>query len=126
MIGTITFTADLPQEAYDKILGNTPEEMDRMLKPGYAFDLSDGKDRAVTYIAFPEGTKPEDVEKVVKCVECKYKPYIVTDEYDYEEEVFPEYKEGNRCPCQCDDSFYNYIPPNDWYCKNGKRKEKTE
>ena len=59
--GQITFKAKLPQEFYDKILGNTPEDMDRMLTPGYAFDLSDGKDRAVTYIAFPEGTKPEEV-----------------------------------------------------------------
>ena len=59
--GQITFKAELPQEFYDKILGNTPEEMARMLQPGYAFDLSDGKDRSVTYIAFPAGTKPDDV-----------------------------------------------------------------
>lgn len=59
--GQITFEAELPQEFYEKILGNTPEEMARMLQPGYAFNLSDGKDRTVTYIAFPEGTTPDEV-----------------------------------------------------------------
>ena len=69
--GQITFKAELPQEFYDKIIGNTPEEMDRMLQPGYEFDLSDGKDRAVTYIAFPKGTKPEDVAQIVHCGKCR-------------------------------------------------------
>lgn len=55
----------LPLEALDKILGNTTEEMDRMLSLGYTFDLSDGADRTVTYISFPKGTDPNDVAPVV-------------------------------------------------------------
>lgn len=70
---SVEISADLPQEAIDKILGNTKEDMDRMLSLGYAFDLSDGKDRAVTYISFPKGTDPKDVAPVVhaKWIECE-------------------------------------------------------
>lgn len=108
--GQITFKAELPQEFYDKIFGNTPEEMDRMLQPGYAFDLSDGKDRTVTYIAIPKGTKPEDVEKVTRCKGCIYW----------------------RCPERgnpwCDHYFAGLrcIPmPND-YCPYGDREDEKE
>ncbi len=61
----IEIKAELPQEAINKILGNTKEEMDRMLSPGCTIDLSDGKGRTVTYISFPKGTKPEDVAPAV-------------------------------------------------------------
>ncbi len=40
--GTITFTADLPQEVIDKVLANTKEDMDKWLEAGNTFDLSDG------------------------------------------------------------------------------------
>lgn len=60
----IEIKSELPQEAINKILGNTKEDMDRMLSPGYTIDLSDGKDRTVTYISFPNGTTPEDVAPV--------------------------------------------------------------
>ncbi len=69
--GTISFTADLPQEVIDKVLANTKEDMDKWLESGNTFDLSDGTDRTVAYISFPKGTKPEDVVQVVRCAECK-------------------------------------------------------
>lgn len=70
--GTITFTADLPQEAIDKVLANTKEDMDKWLETGNTFDLSDGADRIVVYISFPKGTKLEDVVRVVRCKDCAY------------------------------------------------------
>lgn len=70
--GTITFTADLPQDVIDKVLANTKEDMDKWLEAGNTFDLSDGADRTVAYISFPKGTKPEDVVRVVRCKDCIY------------------------------------------------------
>lgn len=70
--GTIAFTADLPQEAIDKVLANTKEDMDKWLESRNTFDLSDGADRTVAYISFPKGTKPEEVVQVVRCGRCEY------------------------------------------------------
>lgn len=70
--GSITFKADCPKEVFDKILGNTPEDMARMLQPGSTFDLSDGESRTVAYISFPKGTDPKDVAIVVRCRKCAH------------------------------------------------------
>lgn len=106
----MTIEAQMPKEVYDKITGNTPEEMDRMLKPGYAFDLSDGKDRTVTYIAFPGGTKPEGVERIIKCEDCFYwrSPEGRNPWCDH-------YFAGLRC-----------IPMPDDFCPYAQRKDGTE
>lgn len=57
---------------------------------------------------------PVDVVEVVRCIDCKYRPY--GEEHDY---VFPlEY----RCPCQCDDNWHSWMPKDDFFCGNGERK----
>lgn len=61
--------------------------------------------------------------EVIRCGECKHKPYP-SDNYDFNngdcgfEIIFPDY----RCPCQCDDGYYNRIPDDDWFCGNAERR----
>ena len=103
--GTITFTADLPQEVIDKVLANTKEDMGKWLEAGNMFDLSDGADRTVAYISFPKGTKPEDVVRVVRCEDCIYYDQL-------------------RRACGRTDiirSDFRLIMPN-WYCADGIRR----
>lgn len=61
-----------------------------------------------------------DAVPVVRCKDCKHRPTLTDRECDagfqYE---FPD----ERCPCQCDDSWYNWRPDDDWYCANGERRE---
>lgn len=60
-----------------------------------------------------------DVTEIVRCKDCKHKPIKVGTEHDFTIE-FPDYD----CPCQnAEDYYYDYIPPDDWFCANGERKE---
>lgn len=67
---------------------------------------------------------PTAQSEIIRCKDCKHKPHT-SDKYDYDnsdcgfEIIFPDY----RCPCRCEDEYYNYIPDNDWYCGNAERKE---
>ena len=62
--------------------------------------------------------------EIIRCKDCKHKPYP-SDNYDYDngdcgfEIIFPDY----RCPCRCDDEYYNHIPDDDWFCGNAERRE---
>ena len=103
--GTITFTADLPQEVIDKVLANTKEDMDKWLEAGNTFDLSDGADRTVAYISFPKGTKLEDVTRVVRCRECDYKR---------------KQKNGQKY-CGLHGTHYAITVTDDWFCADGRR-----
>lgn len=60
-----------------------------------------------------------DAVPVIRCKDCKHRPKRTGDEgngFDYE---FPDYK----CPCYCDDPWYNWMPKDNWFCGNGERKE---
>lgn len=46
-----------------------------------------------------------DAVKVVRCKDCKHRYHSV------------------ECPCQSYDHFYSWMPADDWFCKNGERKE---
>lgn len=64
------------------------------------------------------------VGELVRCRDCIHKPHT-TDRFnpispDGFEIIFPDY----RCPCQCDDGYYNYMPDDNWYCGNGERRQK--
>lgn len=56
-----------------------------------------------------------DAVEVVRCKDCKHRP-TGADRDDLE---FPD----EKCPCQCEDDWYNWKPADDWYCGNGERKE---
>lgn len=108
--GTITFTADLPQEAIDKVLGNTKEDMDKWLDSGNTFDLSDGADRTVVYISFPKHTKPEDIVRVVRCRECKYWNRFTRVTFKDERKGLCEYRD------------HIMATRDDFYCADGERR----
>lgn len=65
-----------------------------------------------------------DAVELVRCRDCIHKPHT-SDRYDPIngdgfEIIFPDY----RCPCQCEDGYYNWMPADDWYCGNGERRQK--
>lgn len=67
---------------------------------------------------------PAAESEIIRCKDCKHKPHT-SDKYDYDngdcgfEIIFPDH----RCPCQCEDRYYNRIPDDDWYCGNAERRE---
>ena len=59
-----------------------------------------------------------DVVEVVRCKECKHRPHKDEDGY-----VWSPSWDDLICPCLCDDSYYNWIPEDDFFCKRGERRE---
>lgn len=54
----------------------------------------------------------------VRCKDCKHRPTkpenfnISNGGFDLE---FPD----DECPCQCDDGWYSWYPPDDFFCARG-------
>ena len=61
-------------------------------------DLTDAIEDAPTIDAMP----------VVRCKDCKHRE---NREWD------------SPCPCVCADSWYSWMPEDDWFCANGERKK---
>lgn len=63
-----------------------------------------------------------DAVQVIRCKDCKHRPKRLEDG---EGEGFNlEFPDDNfKCPCQCDDGWYNWMPADNWFCGNGERKE---
>lgn len=57
-----------------------------------------------------------DAVEVVRCKDCKYKPTGTGCNHDLE---FPVHY---KCPCECDDYWYSWMPKDDFFCGNGERK----
>lgn len=63
-----------------------------------------------------------DAGPVVRCRDCKHRP---TDNRGRDDDLtgfaieFPD----SRCPCQCEDGWYNWYPADDWFCGNGERRD---
>jgi len=76
------------------------------------------KDREVIvkHVLYTDGsTNAVLMGELVRCKDCKHRP---TGE-DRDDLEFPD----ERCPCQCEDGWYNWKPADDWYCGNGEREE---
>ena len=60
-------------------------------------------------------------KELIRCKNCKHRPRRsdVDDEHEGFNLEFPD----EKCPCQCEDPWYNWMPRDDWYCGNGERKE---
>lgn len=54
---------------------------------------------------------------LIRCKDCKH--YGKGSNENRYAIVWPD----DVCPCQCGDSYYNWLPPEDWYCANGERKD---
>lgn len=59
-----------------------------------------------------------NIVTVVRCKDCKHRPIKPND---YENGFDLEFPDG-KCPCQCDDGWYSWYPPDDWFCADGERK----
>ena len=58
-----------------------------------------------------------DVVEVVRCKDCKHRPTSIdgaTQGFDV------DFAWDSLCPCQCDDGWYNWYPPDEWYCPRGE------
>ena len=78
----------------------------------YANNLKDKCVDANDIMRFPA----EDAVPVIRCKDCKHRPKGTGANHDLE---FPDYV----CPCQCEDYYYSWMPKDDWFCKDGERKE---
>ena len=57
--------------------------------------------------------------ELIRCKDCKHRP-TVNEEYENGFDIeFPNFM---KCPCQCEDGWYNWMPKDDWYCANAERK----
>ena len=75
-----------------------------------------------TVICLDTKSKNYFEEEVVHCCDCKYRPLGVNNRYVYA----PEDKDGkymDKCPWLCEDCFYSEIPPDNFYCAYGERKD---
>lgn len=64
-----------------------------------------------------------DVVEVVECKDCKHRPTSI----DGAIQGFDvDFAWDSLCPCQCDDGWYNWYPPDEWYCPRGERKTDAE
>ena len=67
---------------------------------------------------------PPAQPEIIRCKDCIHRP-IANDTYNFDDWncgfdiEFPDY----RCPCRCDDEYYNRIPDDDWFCGNAERGE---
>ena len=61
--------------------------------------------------------------ELVRCKDCKHKPVISSvDNFGFRRYDFPD----DRCPGQCDDWWYNWMPNDDWFCANGERADNEQ
>lgn len=73
--------------------------------------------------------------EVVRCKDCKHRPAFRDDEDGNRYVEGPRYQETLKngltvtledtgCPCVNGlDSYFSYIPKDDWFCKNGERRD---
>ena len=55
--------------------------------------------------------------EIVRCKDCKHRPFDGEETRGFGVK-FPD----EKCPCQCDDGWYNWRPNNEWFCANVERK----
>ena len=55
---------------------------------------------------------------LVRCKDCKHRPYE-----DEDGDVYAPDWGDYTCPFLCEDSYYNGMPEDDFFCKRGERKE---
>ena len=56
--------------------------------------------------------------ELIRCKDCKHRPTIDGEYENGFDVIFPDM----RCPCQCDDGWYNWMPKDDWFCNFGEKK----
>lgn len=59
----------------------------------------------------------ESVVAIVRCKDCIYRPTAVKGRH----ETYYDFPYEGKCPCQCDDDWYSWMPDDDWFCADGVR-----
>lgn len=59
-------------------------------------------------------------DELIRCKDCKHRPTV---NGEYEDGFDIEFPNFSKCPCECEDGWYNWMPKDDWYCANAERKE---
>lgn len=59
--------------------------------------------------------------EIIRCKDCKHKPRIASETGDVGDGFDIEFPD-EKCPCQCSDGYYNWMPYDDWFCGNGERR----
>lgn len=60
---------------------------------------------------------PSAQPDIIRCKDCKHRPFDSEDTQGFGVE-FPD----EKCPCQCDDGWYNWRPNDEWFCANAERR----
>lgn len=82
------------------------------------FDDTIGSPFARTRLKLQVQNQPTiDAVEVVRCKDCRYKPVGTGCNHELE---FPV---SYKCPCECEDYWYSWMPKDDFFCGNGERKE---
>jgi len=72
--------------------------------------------------AIIESAPSIDAVQVVRCKDCKHRPKRLEEgEGEGFNLEFPD--DNYKCPCRCDDGWYNWMPDDNWFCGNAERKE---
>ena len=62
--------------------------------------------------------------QIVRCKNCKHRPEVKERKIYGRVEKYPVFPEDSICPaCNTSDSYYSWIPEDDWFCADGEPKE---
>lgn len=63
-------------------------------------------------------------KRLVRCKDCKHKPEVKEIEIYGRIEKYPLFPDDSTCPvCNTSDSYYSWIPDDNWFCANGEQKD---
>ena len=65
--------------------------------------------------------------EIVRCKDCKHRPEVKERKIYGRVEKYPVFPEDSICPaCNTSDSYYSWIPDDDWFCADGEREVANE
>ena len=99
-------------DAFDKVLKDAQTEC---RKNGGNFRFGVLGEVRGNLALFPTVDRPE----IVRCKDCKHRPTDPENKGVGQSLVFPD----EICPCKIDDHWYSWMPKDDWFCADGKRKD---
>lgn len=57
--------------------------------------------------------------ELIRCKDCMYKP----TQHEEDDETIIDFPVPFKCPCECEDPWYDWVPEDDWFCGNAKRRK---
>ena len=73
--------------------------------------------RSITTIEGKPHVETYSEQELDRCKNCRHRPKREREDATGFALEFPD----NQCPCQCDDGWYSWYPPDNWYCPIGER-----